>query len=51
MNTIIAIIGKLIAYIIPAWIKGKHEQKERMKEAVEIEDDPNYKSFSEGEIL
>ncbi len=51
MNTLISIIGRLIAYAIPAWIKGKDEQKERMKEAIEIEDSPHYKAWSEGEIL
>ena len=51
MNTLISILGGLLSYIIPAWIKGKDEQAERMKEAIEIEDSPHYKAWSEGEIL
>ena len=51
MNTILTIIGKLLMYIIPAYYKAKDEQKERMSEAIEIEDSPYYKEWSEGEIL
>ena len=51
MNWLIAIVGALLRYIIPAMAQARDESAERKKQAIEIEDDPNYRRWADGDVL